>query len=261
MCKPLITTIAITLLLMSCSTTRQMTPETVMSCPDDDVRATQTIDCPTTALTAEGTFGPVSVDGAAFAKLDTMHLMEIATQQGTAYENVAAWCDDQNHLGNFGTDVKMDSGSGPTHQVIYDLDVWAANGSSCQPISIQKIFLLAIGANFPIQNWFVYRDNLDSAPIESGDIEKSAYLKYPQGDYITYEMVLKFSSPLNLVPGEHTHLLFVVDTEQRITRKDAFLHIGIEGDADWRTTDETEHHRRWFKNELAGDMSFHYTPQ
>ncbi len=244
-----------TLLLMACNN-----PGPVANCPDDDIRVTQMVDCPTTVLTAEGTFVPIIVNGAAFAKLDTKHLIEMTTQQGAVYEDVALGCDNQDsHLGNFGTDVKMVSNSGPIHQVVYDLDVWAASGNNCEAVSVRKIFLLAIGANFPIKNWFVYRDTVDSIPIERGDIERSSYFTYAQGDYITYEMELSFTRPLDLLPGKHTHLLFVIDTEQRTSRNDAFLFVDIEGDAEWRAASETDYHRRWLKNEVTGFMTFEYT--
>lgn len=231
----------------------------ITNCLDDDIRASQTVDCPTTVLTAEGTFVPVTVNGAPFVKLDTKHLVEMTTRQGTIYEDVALLCDDQDsRKGNFHTDVQMISNSGPTHQVIYNLDVWAASGNNCETISVQKIFLLAIGANFPIKNWFVYRDTIDSTPIESGDLEQSAYYIYAQGDYITYLMDLSFTGPLNLLPGGHTHLLFVVDTEQRTSRDDAFLFANIEGDANWRTASEADYYRRWFGNTPTGSMKFEY---
>ncbi len=247
------------LFLVACNPGRAL-PGPIANCPDDDIRVTQTVDCPTTVLTAEGTFVPITVNGAAFAKLDTKHLIGMTTQQGAIYEDVALRCDNRDsHLGNFSTNVKMVSNSGPTHQVVYDLDVWAASGNNCEAVSVRKIFLLGIGANFPIKNWFVYRDTVDSTPIERGDIERSSYYAYPQGDYITYQMVLSFTRPLDLLPGEHTRLLFVIDTEQRTSRSDAFLHVSIKGDGEWRTASETDYHRRWFGNELAGIMIFDYT--
>lgn len=250
----------ITLLFLVACNSEQAPPGPITNCPDDDIRVSQAVDCPTTVLTAEGTFIPIIVNGAPFAKLDTEHLIKMTIQQGAIYEDVMLLCDDKDsHRGNFSTDTKMISDSGPTHQVVYDLDVWAAGGNNCEAVSVQKIFMLAIGANFPIKNWFVYRDTVDSTPIESGDLEQSSYYIYAQGDYITYLIDMNFTSPLDLLPGEHIRLLFVIDTEQRTSRSDAFLHTHIEGDANWRTANETDYHRRWFGNTVTGGITFEYT--